>query len=179
VRMRCPGPPEGGPGLRGPTRGGDHDGGDGRGRQERLVPRARRISAELAISGVPAPPRPWPSPRRPAPVRSHPAGQEAASRSSNANCCARTGRWPKRQRCWSCQKKSRRSSTRERTNDRPRRSPGTGPRYPCCAGGRRALAPACAMAGINLRTLQRWKLAKASPAVIAGRRQCALYRPMP
>ena len=29
-------------------------------------------------------------------------------------------------------KKSRRSSTRERTNDRPRRSPGSGPRHPHC-----------------------------------------------
>jgi hypothetical protein len=46
----------------------------------------------------------WPSPRRPAPVRRRRGKTRSASRSSNANCCAKTGRWPKRQLYWSCQK---------------------------------------------------------------------------
>ena len=38
---------------------------------------------------------------------------------SNVNCCAKTAHGPKPQRCWCCQKKSRRSTTRARTHDRP------------------------------------------------------------
>ena len=39
----------------------------------------------------------------------------------------------RRQQCWCCQKKCRRSSTRERTNDRPRGSPIPVPRHRPCA----------------------------------------------
>ena len=74
----------------------------------------------------------------PEPARKPPGKTRSGSRNSNASYCARTGCWPKRPPCWSCQKKSRRSSTRERPHDRPRRSPGTGPRHRRCAYGGRA-----------------------------------------
>ena len=107
----------------GAARGGDHHGGDDRSEQERVVPRARRYTQPSWTNGAPAPRRRWPSPRRPAPARRPPGKTASASRSSSASCCAKTGLWPRPQPCWCCQKKSRRSSTRERTNDRPRRSP--------------------------------------------------------
>ena len=37
------------------------------------------------------------------------------------------------------------------------------------------LAPACAQAGVDPRTLQRWKLAEASRAAIAGQRLIARF----
>ncbi len=79
------------------------------------------ITEESSILNFPARCSAGASPRRPAPVRRPHGRTRSASRSSNATCCARTGRWPKPRRCWFCQKRSRRSSAKARTNDRPRR----------------------------------------------------------
>ncbi len=60
-----------------------------------------------------------------------------------------------------------------RTNDRPGRSPDPGPttsQRPTPDGAR--LHAACEMAGIDLRTLQRWKAARVSTRAIGGRKRC-------
>jgi hypothetical protein len=61
---------------------------------------------------------------------------------------ARTRRWPKRPPCWGCQKTAR-------THDPPGRPPDPDPRHHASPRERR-LAPACALAGIDIRTPQRW-----------------------
>jgi len=45
------------------------------------------------------------------------------------------------------------------------------------AGAR--LQPACEIAGIDMRTLQRWKARKASARAMAGRKPCTLPRATP
>ena len=110
----------------------------------------------------------------------HASRTAGASRSSSASCCARTGRWPRRRPCWCCQKKSRRSSTRARTNDRPRRSPSPGPRHRRAHAAGARLHLACEIAGIDAAHAAALEgPARASQRAMAGRRPCARCPAMP
>ena len=76
-----------------------------------------RLSATTALA----------EPERRVRARKRPDKTRSASKISNASFCAKTALWPRPPLCSCYQKKSRRSSARQRTNDRPRRSPDVGP----------------------------------------------------
>ena len=92
-------------------------------------------------TGAQVPRRRWPSRRRRVPARSRPGRTARRIKELERELRRKDRRWPRRLRCWYFQKKSRRSSTRARTNDRPRRSP---QRWPGTSTSRTRPAHGCA-----------------------------------
>ena len=120
--------------------------------------------------------RRWPSPRRCVPARSRPSRIGAGSRSSSASYAANKA-LAEAAALLVLSKKLEASSTRARTNDRTRRSPdllARDIRQAHQAGAR--LDRACALAGIDVRTLQRWSARDGAVAPTAGPRPCARLR---
>jgi transposase len=66
--------------------------------------RANGVYLKDCRAGARAPRKPWRPRARRVPARTRLDRIGAASRISNATCGARTPRWPRRQRCWRCQK---------------------------------------------------------------------------
>src|SRR3954453_12105903 len=104
-------------------------------------------------------------------------GTGGGLRNWSGNCIARTRHWPKRLPCWCCQKSSQRSSTTARTHDPPGRPPDSLIDQIAQARVQGArLAPACALAGIDVRTLKRWQ---SDDGVTRGDRRPDADRPVP
>ena len=100
----------------------------------------------------------------------------AGSRNLSGNCTARTRRWPKRPPCSCCQKNSRRSSTKARTHDPPGRSPDPDSQIAEARANGARQAPACALAELDPRTIQRWRK---NDGLTRGDRRPDAIRPAP
>ena len=160
----------------GPTGGGDHHGRDGKAcksawcREHGVYPAELdtwRASATAALA----------APEKARATACNPPGKTAsASRSSSASCCTKTGRWPTRQLCWRCQKNH--GDLQQRRGRMiglaDRRSLAHDIETAYHAGARLRLA--CDAAGVDERTLQRWK---ANEDLVGGDGRPQAVRPAP